>query len=202
MAIVKLLVQGYARKRGKNYQATPNTTLVVDSGKRIIVDPGCNPQKLLAGLANAGLKPKDIDFVFLTHYHVDHVLNVRLFPDAPVLDKDKVYKGDLEYFYKDKIPGTQVEVVPTPGHAKEHACLLVNTAEGVIAVAGDLWWWEDGKQKTDAKSLLSLKDPSVTDYAVMLKSRRKILQRADWVIPGHGKAFHTIKPSPKPARRQ
>jgi len=189
MAIVKLLVQGCARRRGKNYQATPNTTLIEDSGKRIIVDPGCNPAKLLAGLKKEGLRPKDIDYIFLTHYHVDHVLNVRLFSDAPVLDKDKIYKGDLEYSYKGKIPGTKIEVVPTPGHAKEHACLLARTAEGVVAVAGDLWWWEDGKEKTDAKSLLSLKDPSVTDYAVMRKSRRKILQAADVIIPGHGKPF-------------
>jgi len=194
MAIVKILVQGYARKRGKNYQATPNTTLIEDSGKRIIVDPGCNPAKLLAGLKKEGLRPEDIDFVFLTHYHVDHVLNVRLFPDAPVLDKDKAYRGDLEYFYKGKIPGTKVEVIPTPGHAHEHACLLAKTKEGVVAVAGDLWWWEDGKQKTDAKSLLSLKDPSVTDYAVMTRSRQKILQIADFIIPGHGKMFPTGKP--------
>jgi len=192
VAALKLIVEGYARKTKRGYyEATPNTVLIEDSGKRILVDPGCNEGLLLAGLKKWGLRPKDIDLVFLTHYHPDHVLNVRLFQKVDVLDGDTIYRGDREYHYKGRIPGTKVEVVATPGHCEEHASLLVKTAEGVVAVAGDLWWWEDCKQKTDAKTLLSLKDPFATDKAALLRSRKKILQKADLVIPGHGKAFLT-----------
>lgn len=191
MAKLKILVEGYARntKRGY-YEATSNTVLIEDRGKKILVDPGCNKSLLLSGLKKEGLKPKDIDFIFLTHYHPDHVLNIRLFPNIDVLDGDKIYRGDREISFKVKIPGTQIEVVETPGHAFEHATPLVKTKEGVVAVAGDLWWWEDGKQKgLDAKSLLSLADPFAKDKAALRKSRKKILQKADWIIPGHGKAF-------------
>lgn len=189
MATVKIIVKGYARNRGGYYEATSNTTLVEDSGKKILVDPGCNERLLLLGLKKEGLKPKDVDLIFLTHYHPDHILNVRLFPKVDVMGGDKIYRKDREYSYKGKIPGTAVEVVATPGHATEHSTPLVKTKEGVVAVAGDLWWWEDGKQKTGAKALRSLNDPLATDKKALLESRRKILKMADAVVPGHGKAF-------------
>jgi len=193
MATTRFIVKGYARKRANYYKATSNTILIEDSGKKILVDPGCNEGLLLSGLKKEGLKPKDTDMIFLTHYHPDHVLNVRLFPKVDVLDGDKIYRGDREYSYKDRIPGTAVEVIATPGHAYEHATLLVKTKHGVVAIAGDLWWWEDGKQKTDAKTLLTLKDPLANDNVTLLSSRKKILQKADFIIPGHGKMFSTGK---------
>ncbi|MFA5246973.1 MAG: MBL fold metallo-hydrolase [Candidatus Micrarchaeia archaeon] len=193
MANLKLIVKGYARNKGGYYEATSNTILIEDRSKKIIVDPGCKEKILLSGLEKAGLKPKDIDMIFLTHYHPDHVLNVRLFPNIDVLDGNTIYRGDREYSYKGRIPGTTVEVVATPGHASEHATPLVETKDGVVAIAGDLWWWEDGKQKTDMKSLLNQTDSFANDYAALLKSRKKILQLADLVIPGHGKPFQTRK---------
>ncbi len=189
MSKLKILVEGYARKSGDHYEATSNTTLIEDSWKKIIVDPGCNEGLLLSGLKKEGLRPEDIDMIFLTHYHPDHVLNVRLFPNIDVLDCDKIYREDREYSYKGCIPGTKIEVIATSGHANEHATPLVRTDDGVVAVAGDLWWWEDGRQKTDAKSLLSQKDPLATDKDALLKSRKRILQKADWIVPGHGKMF-------------
>jgi glyoxylase-like metal-dependent hydrolase (beta-lactamase superfamily II) len=45
------------------------------------------------------------------------------------------------------------------------------------------------EQKTDIKSLLSLKDPFVKDEEALLASRKKILKIADIIIPGHGKPF-------------
>ena len=193
MAKFKILVKGYARKCGNHYEATCNTTLIEDGGKKVIVDPGCNEGLLLSGLKKEGLRPEDVDMIFLTHYHPDHVLNIRLFSGKDVLDGNTIYRGDKEFSYRGRIPGTKVEVIATPGHAQEHATPLVETQEGVVAVAGDLWWWEDGRQKTDAKSLLALKDPFAKDRTALLKSRKKILQKADVVIPGHGKLFAVDK---------
>ena len=53
--------------------------------------------------------------------------------------------------------------------------------------------WEDGKQKTHNESLLSLKDPFVKDEAALLRSRKIILQKSDFIIPGHGKMFKVEK---------
>jgi glyoxylase-like metal-dependent hydrolase (beta-lactamase superfamily II) len=191
MAEVKILISGYAKPTGhETFKASPSTVLINDSGKLILVDPGANEKKLIEALEKEGLKPVDIDIIFLTHYHLDHLLNIRLFPDKDIYDSGTIYRGDEELEFFGKIPGTDVAVIETPGHAHEHASLLVNTTEGVMCVAGDLWWWQDNeKQITDKKSLLNLKDPFVKDKKALLESRKKILKMADFVIPGHGKMF-------------
>ncbi|MCX6818153.1 MAG: MBL fold metallo-hydrolase [Candidatus Aenigmarchaeota archaeon] len=193
MAKVKVLIEGYAHEGNGCYEATSTTVLIEDSGKKIIVDPGCNEELLLQALKGEGLTPKDIDLIFLTHYHIDHVLNIRLFPGKDILDGNIIYRGDKEFSFKEKIPGTNIEIIETPGHAHEHTTPLVKTEKGIIAIAEDLWWWEDEKQKTDKKSLLSLKDPFVKDEAALLKSRKIIIEKADFIIPGHGKMFKVEK---------
>ncbi len=198
MAEVKVLVKGYARKEGSVLVASPSTVLIIDNGLKIIADPGVNKTALLESLADAKLKPEDIDMVFITHYHPDHVLNVKLFPEKMVLDNNTIYKGDEEFPFSEKIPDTDITVIQTPGHAREHASLLVETTNGKIVIAGDLWWWYDNEeQKTDYESLLSRKDPYAIAYAmdeaVLKESRKKVLDIADFVIPGHGNMFKVAR---------
>jgi len=194
MSKVKILIEGYAKERKGIEIASPSTVLIKDSGLNILVDPGANKKLLLKALAKQRLKPKDIDLIFLTHYHLDHILNIRLFPDKDILDGDIIYRDDKEISFTDKIPKTNIKVIPTLGHAHEHASLLVQTDKGKIVVAGDLWWWsEKEKQKTDYKSLINHKDPYVKDKKALIESRKKILKIADYIIPGHGKMFKVQK---------
>jgi glyoxylase-like metal-dependent hydrolase (beta-lactamase superfamily II) len=149
---------------------------------------------LLKKLAEEKLKPKDVDMIFLTHYHLDHSLNIRLFPDCKVLDGNEINNDDKIFSYSGKIPKTNIKVIETPGHANEHASLLVETKKGKIAVAGDVFWWRtDEEQKIDYESLMNHKDPYVKDEKILKESRRKILEIADWIIPGHGKMFKVKK---------
>lgn len=190
MSEIKLLIQGYARKTKNGWQASSAIVLVRDSGRNILVDPGSNTRRLLSALAREGLKPADIDLIFLTHFHLDHILNIRLFPHAAVVDGDTVYVGDAGRAIRGKIPGTEIAVLETPGHAHEHAALIVRTKKGRVAVAGDcFWWWDYEPQKTDERSLLYKKDPFVKNWRQLLSSRKKLLSVADWIIPGHGKMF-------------
>ena len=48
--------------------------LIVEGGRAAFVDTGTNNSvpKLLAALADKGLEPDAVDFVFLTHIHLDH----------------------------------------------------------------------------------------------------------------------------------
>ena len=194
MAEVKVLIEGYAKSTGgEEFRASPTTTLIKDSGKLILVDPGANKQKLLDALKKAGLKPEEINLIFLTHYHIDHLLNIRLFPNKDILDGGTIYRDDEEIGISGKIPNTNIKIIPTPGHSSEHVSLLVETEKGKVCIAGDLWWWEDGKQKTDKKSLLNAKDMFAKDKKALLKSRKKILGIADYIIPGHGKMFEVKK---------
>lgn len=186
-----ILIEGYAFPREDgSFVASPSTCLIETDGKKIIVDPGANKEKLLTALTNLNLQPADIDFVYLTHYHPDHFLNIRLFPDKDIYDGGILWKNDEEFFHKEVIPGTHIEILSTPGHSPEHTSPLVTTEEGVICIAQDVFWWEDGKQKSNTEEeLLALEDPFVTDKDALLTSRKLVLDKADWIIPGHGKKF-------------
>ncbi|HUU50247.1 MAG TPA: MBL fold metallo-hydrolase, partial [Nitrospinota bacterium] len=174
----------------KGWIASSSTTLVRDGKINIIVDPGINRRKLLSALKREGLKPEDIDYVFMTHFHPDHNYLVGIFPKAKALDDELVYDDDKEYEHGGKIPGTNLKILSTPGHEKSHGSLIVPTEKGTVIVAGDVWWWKTShKQKTDRESLLNLKDMYVKDKKALLESRKKILEIADWIIPGHGKMF-------------
>jgi len=190
MPKVKVLIQGYATTLKKGWIASSTTTLIQDGKINIIVDPGINRRKLLDALKREGLKPEDIDYILMTHYHPDHNYLSGIFPKAKALDDELVYDKDKEYEHGGKVPGTNVKILPTPGHEKSHGTLIVPTEKGTVVVAGDVWWWKTShKQKTDRESLLNLKDIYVKDKRALLESRKKILEIADWIIPGHGKMF-------------
>jgi glyoxylase-like metal-dependent hydrolase (beta-lactamase superfamily II) len=117
-----------------------------------------------------------------------------MFPGKDVYDGTTLWKGDEEYFHKDFIPNTHIEILLTPGHSPEHSSLLVTTEDGAVCIAQDVFWWEDGKQKSDSeKELLELEDPFATDAGALLASRKLVLEKADWIIPGHGKKFRNPK---------
>jgi len=60
-------------------ETSVNAYLIRTSGKLILIDAGCGDLmgntagKLLKSLANAGLKPSQIDAVLVTHMHPDHI---------------------------------------------------------------------------------------------------------------------------------
>jgi len=191
MTRIKVLIEGYAKETGSGWLASSTVTLIEDSGKKILVDPGINKELLLRKLKGEGLSPDDIDIVFMTHYHPDHVFLASIFDKATVVDGDTIYEKDKETEYEGKVPGTNLEVMPTPGHAHEHCALLAKTEKGKVIVAADVFWWTDEeKQKVDdLDALINKEDPFTKDLKALKESRIKVLEIADWIIPGHGKMF-------------
>lgn len=191
MAEVKILIEGYARKIETGWLASSTVTLVQSNNKKIIVDPGCNRKKLIEELSKNNLKTADIDFVFLTHNHTDHTLLAGIFENAKVLDSEEIYDNDKQIEHNNKIPNTDLEIIQTPGHLSEHCSLIVPTKEGVYVIAGDAFWWmDDEKQEINIEK----EDQAYpADMEKLIKSRKKILQLADYIIPGHGKMFKTSK---------
>ncbi|NTW30147.1 MAG: MBL fold metallo-hydrolase [Candidatus Moranbacteria bacterium] len=162
----------------------------------MLVDTGSNRTLLLEALRKEGLRPSDIGIVVLTHTHLDHCMLVGIFENAVIFDGDSVYSFDGRISGHDgKVPGTDMEIVPTPGHDQFHCTVLVNTAEyGRVAISADVFWWADSEeQRTDETSLLEREDPYVKDADALLASRKMILERADYVVPGHGKPFFVKK---------
>ena len=145
---VKVLIQGYAKEVENGWLANSTVTLVQSNSKNILVDPGCDRKKLLEELENNGLKTTDIDYVFLTHSHIDHALLAGIFEKARIIDELYVYQKDLIIKHHGTVPGTDLKIICTPGHKEEHCSLIVETEEGIYAVAGDVFWWlENEKQE-------------------------------------------------------
>ncbi len=191
MTTIKILIEGYAREQNQGYIASSTVCLILSEGKKIITDPGCNREKLLFALEKENITPYDIDYVFLSHCHLDHILLAGIFGKAKVVsyDSNLMYNNDLMTEYNKHVLGNDIEIIATPGHTPEHLSLLVNTERGKIAVAGDVIWWLD-----DEKQLFNLyqKDRMDLDQINMddlVKSRKKLLEISDYIIPGHGNIF-------------
>lgn len=194
MAKVKVLIEGYAKKIEGGWLASSTTTLVQEKGLNIIIDPGINRKLLLEKFLEEGLKTEDIDYVLMTHSHPDHNYLSAIFENAKALDDGLIYDNDKETEHNGKVPGTDLEILLTPGHEKFHASLVVPTEKGIVVVAGDVFWWgDDEEQKTDRGSLMKHEDPFVKDEEALMNSRRKLLEIADYIIPGHGKIFKVEK---------
>jgi glyoxylase-like metal-dependent hydrolase (beta-lactamase superfamily II) len=188
---LKMIIQGYAQKEASGrYHATSTTVLIRSGGKLVLFDPGMNPNELKAAFDQENLKIEDIDIVVVSHSHLDHTRNRRLFDKAKFLDLFSLYKSAKKSGKKIYIPGTTIEVIHTPGHTDKHFSLLVDTSEGKYAIAGDVFWWEDNEeQKLDTLSLIGHTDPVAKDQAVLQSTRKKLLDMADFIIPGHGRVF-------------
>ena len=191
MVEVKVLIPGYAKKIKNGWLASSTVTLIESNQKKIIIDPGCNRKRLLEELSKNNLKTTDIDFVILTHNHTDHILLAGIFENAKVLDDSEIYTNDKQIEHHNKIPETDIEIIKTPGHDMFYCSVLVNDEKlGNVVVGGDLFWWSDGEeQKTDKESLIEHKDIYVKNKKQITESRKKILEIADYIIPGHGNMF-------------
>ena len=190
MTDITILAHGYARQEKTSIYASPNAVLLRENGLNILVDPGSNATLLIKGLERESLTVNDIDFIFVTHHHLDHVLNIRLFPEIAIYDGETINNGDMINRYTGFIPGTSIQVIPTPGHTLEHWSLLVRNNHGITAIAGDtVWWWDDEEQETELNAILHHQDMYAYNQDELRKSRQSLLDFADTIIPGHGRPF-------------
>lgn len=56
--------------------STGNSLYLETDKKRILVDAGLSGKKVVSLLAEVGKKPEDLDAIFVTHEHVDHIKGV------------------------------------------------------------------------------------------------------------------------------
>lgn len=192
MTKVKVLIEGYVREEADAEAASCTTTLIKDNDLNIIVDPGMNRSLLLEALKKENLSVGDIDYVILTHTHIDHCLLAGIFEKATILDDSSAYTFDGKIKeHEGKVPETDIEIIKTPGHDQFHCAVVVSTEDlGKVVVAADVFWWADNEeQKTDTENLMTHKDPYVKNEKQLMESRKAILEIADYIIPGHGKMF-------------
>lgn len=190
---VKVLKPGYAEPAGAGQQRADGTITLVNGRLKIVVDTGgpWNREHIVRRLRSEGLKPSDVDFLVCTHGHSDHVGNLNLFPDATIILGWDVCKGDLYGFHdfnrsSYKIDD-EVEVIATPGHTKDDVSVVVRTGRGVYVVAGDLFECAEDQESPELWQRHS------QDRALHERSRKKALELADFIVPGHGDMFEVVE---------
>jgi len=183
-----------------------SNVILIETDRRVLVDTGFeyesrqgpgdldrNEKHLIRALADCGYTPDDIDAVFITHWHMDHFGNLRIFPKAePIASSSLVEEVGLEDFTgvdDGEEIAEKVKVMFTPGHTREHASLLLDSAIRV-AVAGDvivsLSYFDKGKLWKYNQDFYSTEEG--------LSSMERLARSSDLIIPGHGLPFLTYLP--------
>src|SRR5258706_8159006 len=142
---VIVLIPGYAEWTGPGKQRASGSVTLIKGGTKVIVDTGVPNQKdkIIKKLKEHGLNCGDIEVVVITHGQSDHVGNNNLFPKAKfILDTD-VSTGD-EYsvhdFHQDAFHVDDgIWVISTPGHTEHDISVQVETEEGIVIIAGDIF---------------------------------------------------------------
>ena len=189
-AQVFVLHEGYVREEDDADRVGSTVTLILDSGRVIVVDPGMVSGRaaLLGALAARGQDPDQVTDVVFSHHHPDHTINAALFPGAVIHDHWASYDGDR---WISREPGDfaltpSVRLIATPGHTAEDITTLAATPQDVYACT-HAWWGPDGPAE----------DPLGTDQAALGQSRARILEVATVIVPGHGPAFRPGPDTPR-----
>ncbi len=193
MATVDVLIPGHVKDTPAGKSVHPTVSLVRDDDLVIVADPGIldDPGLLVDALAEHDLTVHDVTHVFVTHHHVDHTRNIGMFARAVVVDVDSLYDGSLWLGHAGDghALSDSIRVIETPGHAAECAALVVDTDDGTVVLT-HAWWFAD---------MTPVQDPLAWDQAALERSRARILEIADIVVPGHGPAF---RPAEQPEHPQ
>lgn len=192
MKITPLLIGTHAMKETPNgvdvYDHTSAVTLIQSEGKNMLVDTGSRGRFpfIKEKLAELGLTPEDIQYVVLTHFHLDHAYNVSFFTEAHVIGFIHEWKAGSTFRYADIekeefIKG--VKIIRTLGHAEEHLSVVATRDDGKkVVMAGDAI----NKKYIETRELHAM----AYDKELYKQSAEKIIAMADIIIPGHGEIIN------------
>jgi len=121
--------------------------LILENGKAAFVDTGVNSSVplLLASLEQQDIDPADVDYVFLTHVHLDHAggagLLMKLLPNATavlhprgaphMIDPEKLIKGATAVYGEEEYFRQYGDILPIPADR-----VLVVDDEQELSLAG------------------------------------------------------------------
>jgi N-acyl homoserine lactone hydrolase len=162
-------------------------------------------QALPVALKDQGLSPDDVDTVFLSHLHWDHVMNVDLFRKAVVL----IPRSEYEYakaipsadwrtprYVHEILSGLRIELLDDrdtelfpgvhtlylPGHSIGTQGLAVNTDNGVEVLASDIVW-------SAMNAIRGVPTRVAHDIGMATRSLQKALATGKIIYPGHDRPF-------------
>jgi len=109
-------------------------------GKNILVDIGVTNKNILIALEKININPKDIDVIFITHEHIDHVRGLKVFlkNNSPIVYMNKKTYNELDFEIENiafveenfQIDKLNVEIVKTSHDAIDSFGIIFNGKNG------------------------------------------------------------------------
>lgn len=202
-----VLVPGSSLAFEGGFFGISSIVLVEAGGKRALFDcgHGTTRRMLVSALKARGLGFDDIDLLVFSHAHFDHILNLDLFPNAPILmSRDEREYAETPFADDPATPryvpallaGRDVQLVdgeaeilpgvtlfPTPGHAPGHVSLELAHESGPVVLAADAL-------KTVREASTGIPDMEIDPQKRGKASIREILRRGRTIVPGHFPTIH------------
>jgi N-acyl homoserine lactone hydrolase len=207
MMKLDLLIPGLAAKTDHFLFGICSMVLLRDGKHTILFDSGAYRVRgaLLAALRARGLGPEQIDTVFMSHLHWDHVENLDLFRHADIL----VPRSEYEYttdigpsdwgtppFVREIMHGLRLvllddreeELFPgvrnllAPGHSIGLQALVADTEQGKAVIASDALW-------SARDAVRGKPDLAFVDKDKGAASLKKIMAAGTVFYPGHDRPF-------------
>ncbi|MGN1168242.1 MAG: N-acyl homoserine lactonase family protein [Lachnospiraceae bacterium] len=197
---IDLLTKVFPGKSSAGALGLSTCALIRKDDRKILFDTGAHGiiKTLQASLKELEIEPDEIDTIFLSHLHYDHLNNVAYFPNAKIV----CGKKEWEYAMQTKDEWTPLEsilylknernvqlvedneeIMPglralwVPGHTPGQMALAIDTAEGTLVLAGDA-------VKNRSELELEFSDQYV-DKEASVNSIKRIKNMAYKVLPGH-----------------
>ena len=207
MVRLDLLIPGLSAKTDHFLFGICTLVLLRDGRRTILFDAGAYRVRgaLIAALKQHGLAPDDIDAVYMSHLHWDHVENVDLFRKADIYVSRKEYDYTAAIapsdwgtppFVRDILDGLRLvllddreeelfpgmRTIALPGHSIGLQGLVVDTEDGKAVLAADALW--------SARDAVRGK-PDLAFYNVEqgAASLTKLLAAGTIFYPGHDRPF-------------
>lgn len=168
------------------------TTLIRDGKCRVLMDPCAPPAEMEALLYNqAGLRTSNIDIVFVSHHHMDHLYGIAAFPLAawymPAGEIDMLDDGIRSSLEGRVKPAPKkltdgIRVIRLPGHTRELCGLSWCVPGGVAMACADAVMTRDFFDNDDSFY-------NSWDFNEAVKTIRNIKSTASLIIPGHDNYF-------------
>ncbi|NHN32966.1 MBL fold metallo-hydrolase [Paenibacillus agricola] len=198
----KVLIQGQLSTNKYRYpnekkEIICSTTLIEGNGIRIIVDPGWRDEPLLEQLKQENLTTDQIDILYLTHMHADHIRSSRLFPNARLLApakelenwKHKISEADRDILERaEPVQGQiyeDIAIIETPGHTMGHTSVLFQSDGRRILVAADAVLCIEYYEHREVHVISE-------DMELAKQTIDRIKTLADFIIPGHDAPFEAF----------
>lgn len=139
-----------------------NCIYIGDKGTNILIDAGISRKRIAEGLLKIGIRPEELDGIFITHEHTDHIQGINMmvkmfdipvYATGPTLDfirsKDKQGVISMNHLYEvhpdKRIKFKNMEITPfSVSHdAACPVCYTINTNGHKAGVATDLGIYND-----------------------------------------------------------